>query len=51
MACACKSKSAGQVTAVKQVVKRASTSSPKQAQSKPSVKRATVRHIIYKRPL
>lgn len=49
MACACKSKSAGQVTAVKQVVKRpASSKSPKQSAS---VKRTVVKHVIYKRPI
>lgn len=48
MACACKSKSAGQVTAVKQVVKKVAST---RATVKATPKRTAVRHIVYKRPI
>ena len=46
MACACKSKSAGQVSAVKQVVKKIPTSKTPNATVKKTIKR-----ITYRRPI
>lgn len=48
MACACKSKAAGQVTAVKQVVKKVASS---RTTVKAAPKKTAVKHIVYKRPI
>lgn len=50
MACACKLKSAGQVTARKQVVKR-SFSKPVAQTSKPEHKSTLVKRVVFKRPI
>lgn len=45
MACACKAKKSGQVTAVKQVIKKSNLSSAVKPSQKP-----TMKHIVVKRP-